>query len=494
MSSEARTTLAGRYVLESPIATGGMGRVWKARDEVLARPVAIKILHDHLAEDEAFVARFRREAMAAARLTHPHIVAIYDTGAETGAGGTDRHYIVMENCGGGTLGAHRAAGPMPPDRVIAIGQAICEALDYAHRHEVVHRDIKPENVLITDDGTLKVGDFGIAKAAFTAGDITSTGAILGTVAYISPEQAQGEEPDARSDIYALGVLLYELLTGRPPFQAETQIATAMQHVQEAPPAPRSIRADVPRSLDAVIMRALEKDPDRRYGSAAEFAAALENAGRGGGTSVLPPVSPAAGVESTPTDVSPGPADRQQLKWVAPVLGVAAAVLLLALLVPQFFPPDDDDGGPDRGGSGTTSQLDVAGVQDFDPLPGDGSEHSEEINLSIDGKPSTAWSTENYSSPLGVLKPGVGLVFDLGPDAEIGRISISGEAGTVEIRAGDDAPTEAEDLEVIEETSVSGTEEVTLDEASDARYWLLWITALPNETGTASISEVTFSAP
>jgi hypothetical protein len=170
------------------------------------------------------------------------------------------------------------------------------------------------------------------------------------------------------------------------------------------------------------------------------------------------------------------------------------VLLLALLVPQFFPPDDDDGGPDRGGSGTTSQLDVAGVQDFDPLPGDGSEHSEEINLSIDGKPSTAWSTENYSSPLGVLKPGVGLVFDLGPDAEIGRISISGEAGTVEIRAGDDAPTEAEDLEVIEETSVSGTEEVTLDEASDSRYWLLWITALPNETGTASISEVIFSIP
>jgi eukaryotic-like serine/threonine-protein kinase len=493
MSSEARTTLAGRYVLESPIATGGMGRVWKARDEVLARPVAIKILHEHLSEDEAFLARFRREAMAAARLTHPHIVAIYDTGAETSAGGIDRHYIVMENCGGGTLAARRADGPMPPDRVIAIGQAICQALDYAHRHEVVHRDIKPENVLITEDGTLKVGDFGIAKAAFTAGDITSTGAILGTVAYISPEQAQGEEPDARSDIYALGVLLYELLTGRPPFQAETQIATAMQHVREAPPRPRSIRADVPRALDAVIMRALEKDPDRRYRSAAEFAAALENTGREGATSVLPPVAP-SGVEAPTTQVPSGPEDHQQLKWVGAVLAVAAAVIVLALVIPQFFPLDDNGGGRDRGGSGAGTELDVAGVQDFDPHPGDGSEHSEEINLAIDGKPSTAWSTENYSSPLGVLKPGVGLVFDLGPDAEVGRIRISGDAGTVEIRAGDDAPTVVEDLELVDETSVSGTEEVALDEANDARYWLLWITALPNETGRASISEVVFLAP
>jgi len=493
MSSEARTTLAGRYVLESPIATGGMGRVWKARDEVLARPVAIKILHDHLSEDEAFVARFKREAMAAARLTHPHIVAIYDTGAETTADGTERHYIVMEHCGGGTLAARKTSGSMPPDRVVVIGQAICEALDYAHRHGVVHRDIKPENVLITEDGTLKVGDFGIAKAAFATGDITSTGSLLGTVAYISPEQAQGREPDARSDIYALGVLLYELVTGRPPFAAETQIATAMQHVREAPPSPRSIRADVPRPLEAVILRTLEKDPDRRFGSAAELATALESAGRGGATAVLPPVAP-VGEPSTHTDAPSVPAERPELKWVAPVLGVVAGVILLALVVPQFFAPDETIPGPEQNGSGAGSRIEVQRVEDFDPPPGDGSEHSDELNLAIDGDPATEWTTENYNDPFGVLKPGVGLLLDLGPDAEVGRIRIAGEPGTVEVRSGDSAPTSPEDLDVVEEISISGSEDVVLDEASTARYWLVWITSLPNETGSASISEVTFYAP
>lgn len=493
MSSEARATLAGRYVLESTIATGGMGRVWKARDEVLARPVAIKILHEHLSEDEAFVARFRREAMAAARLTHPHIVAIYDTGSEASDDGIDRHYIVMENCGAGTLAGLRGAGQMPPERVVAIGRAICGALDYAHRHGVVHRDVKPENVLITEDGTLKVGDFGIAKAAFATGDITSTGSILGTVAYISPEQAQGRDPDARSDIYALGVLLYELLTGRPPFEAETQIATALQHVHEPPAPPRSIRADVPRPLEAAILRALEKDPDRRFGSAAEFAAALEAAEGGGATSVLPPVAPAGEPPPRPEVPAPTP-ERPELKWVAPVLAVAIAVVLLALIVPQFFAPDETTPGSEQGDGGAGAEVAVEAVDDFDPAPGDGSEHPDEVTLAIDGKASTVWNTENYDDPIEVQKPGVGLVFDLGPDAEVGRIEISGEAGTIEVRAGDDDPTNADDLEVVGEATVSGSAEVTLDEAVDARYWLVWITSLPDGTGSASISEVTFHAP
>jgi serine/threonine protein kinase len=493
MSSEARTTLAGRYVLESRIATGGMGRVWKARDEVLARPVAIKIMHEHLSEDDAFVARFKREAMAAARLTHPHIVAIYDTGAETMADGTERHYIVMEHCGGGTLAARKSGGPMPPDRVVVIGQTICEALDYAHRNGVVHRDIKPENVLITEDGSLKVGDFGIAKAAFATGDITSTGSLLGTVAYISPEQAQGREPDARSDIYALGVLLYELVTGRPPFAAETQIATAMQHVREAPRSPRSIRADVPRPLEAAILRTLEKDPDRRFSSAGELASALENAGRGRETAVLPPVA-SPGEPSARAETTSVPAQSPELKWVAPVLAVAAAVILLALVVPQFFAPDEDLPGPNQNGSGSGNEIDVQRVEDFDPPPGDGTEHSDEINLAIDGDPSTAWTTENYSDPFGVLKPGVGLLLDLGPNAEVGRIRIAGEPGTVEVRSGDRAPTSPEDLDIVEEISISGTDDIALDEASTARYWLVWITSLPDETGSASISEVTFYAP
>ncbi|MGH2787137.1 MAG: protein kinase domain-containing protein [Actinomycetota bacterium] len=492
MSSGARTTLAGRYVLESLIATGGMGRVWKARDEVLARPVAIKILHDHLAEDEAFIARFRREAMAAARLTHPHIVAIYDTGSQADDEGTHRHYIVMENCGGGTLATRRDSGPMPADEVIAFGRSICEALEYAHRHDVVHRDIKPENVLITEDGTLKVGDFGIAKAAFATGDLTSTGSILGTVAYISPEQAQGLTPDARSDLYSLGVLLYELVTGRPPFAADTQIATAMMHVREPPAPPRSIRADVPRTLDAVLMKALEKDPDHRYGSAAEMATALDSAG-GGATSVLAAATPDVRSHGPPPP-SARPGERTELRWVAPVLGIVAVVALLAILIPQFLAPDDGARSNGAGGSNGGSELQVESVADFDPPPGDGSEHADEVNLAIDGRPGTSWTTENYSSPLDVLgKSGVGLVFDLGPGAEVGSIEISGRAGTVEVRAGDDEPTTADDLEVVGDTSVSASAEITL-EGVEARYWLVWITRLPDDTGTATISEVAFHGP
>ncbi len=259
MSSEP-TTLAERYVLESPIARGGMGTVWRARDEVLARVVAVKILNHDLAHDDAFVARFRREALSAASLAHPHIVAIYDTGSEE-SGDETRHFIVMEHCGGGTLtDLAKDQGPLDPDRVIDIGIDICTALGHAHRHNLIHRDVKPANILFTPDGTLKVGDFGIAKAAFGASELTTTGMILGSVAYLSPEQANGDEPDARSDLYSLGVVLYELLTGRPPFAAESQIATAMKHMREEPPPPRSIRAGVPRALEAVVLRTLAKDP------------------------------------------------------------------------------------------------------------------------------------------------------------------------------------------------------------------------------------------
>ncbi|MEO8322848.1 MAG: protein kinase [Actinomycetota bacterium] len=516
-------TLAERYVLESPIASGGMGTVWHARDQVLARPVAVKILNPYLAGDAAFVARFRREAQAAARLTHPHIVAIYDTGVET-TGDTTSHFIVMEHCGGGTLTELTAGeGRLDPYRIIDIGVDICSALGHAHRHGVIHRDVKPANILFTPDGGLKVGDFGIAKAAFSDVEITTTGMILGTVTYISPEQANGDEPDARSDLYSLGVVLYELLTGKPPFQADSQIATAMKHVREEPPDPRSIRAGVPKGLAAVVLKALAKSPDDRYDSAEDLSEALRSSarrgggrggggtgrgggrGRGGGdTAVLRrPAAPAAPV---PGAVPPEPSRRSarrsgepqantiDYRWVIPLLVVAVVAAALALILPRVL--DDSPGDTNPGGPGSTAAaLEVPAPVDFDPEGGDG-EHPELTAAVVDGDPATEWTTSDYNDALNLTKSGVGLLFDLGEATEVSAIEVTGNIGGFEIRAGDDDPQGATDLEVVgSEGQPSGTTEVTLDQPVTARYWLVWITALPGGGGgSAQIGEVGFFGP
>jgi hypothetical protein len=487
--AQPRISLADRYVLEAEIAGGGMGIVWRARDEVLARPVAIKVLHPRLSHDEAFLARFRREALAAARLAHPNIVAIYDTGSDAGEDGIERHYIVMELCGRGTI-EDREPGPVDPSRTTRIGAAVCEALDYAHSHEVWHRDIKPANILVTDDGTLKVADFGIARAAFVTGDITTTGTILGTVRYISPEQARGEEPDGRSDLYSLGVVLYELVAGRPPFVAETPVATAMKHVHDAPPPPRSIRAGIPKRLEAIILKALEKDPADRWQDAREMGNAL--GGSDGTTQVLGPL-PGTAPRRAPATTAPG--SGADVRWLWPVLGIIAVVVLLALFIPRLVGESDDSGGPggDRnGGSGGTGQaIEIVAASDFDPPPGDESEHPGEVNLAFDGNPASAWATESYDDPFGVLKEGVGLLFDLGSDAEVASVRIAGDVGRTEIRYADEPGDEAGDFEI----AGSGSEgRIALDSPVTARYWLVWITELPEETGSASLAEVEFSGP
>ena len=288
---EAHDVLAERYELIATIARGGMATVWRAQDRILARPVAVKILHQHLAEDETFLERFRREALAAASLSHPHVVSIYDTGEDGETPDSRCHYIVMEHCGGGTLASLlRAEGPFEPRRAVQVGSTICSALAYAHSKGIVHRDVKPANVLVGDDGLLKVGDFGIAKAATAKNDITTTGTIMGTVAYISPEYASDRELDTRSDIYSLGVVLYELVAGKPPFEEASSVATAMKHLNEPPPPLRTRRAGIPRALEAVVMKALEKNPDQRFASADEMQAALGRDRRLIGNSGAPPCS------------------------------------------------------------------------------------------------------------------------------------------------------------------------------------------------------------
>jgi serine/threonine-protein kinase len=483
------TTLGERYTLEDEIARGGMGIVFKAHDEVLARRVAVKVLHENLSLDDAFLERFRREALAAARLTHPNIVAIYDTGSDLGDDGIERHFIVMEYCGRGTLEELLTSGPLDPSRVAMIGRIVCEALAYAHGHGIVHRDIKPANVLITEDGTLKVADFGIAKAAFAGGDITTTGAVLGTVTYISPEQAKGLEPDARSDLYSMGVVLYELLTGRPPFTGDTQVATAMQHLRENPPPPRSIRGGVPRGLENVILTALAKDPDERFPTALAMENALADVD-GGATNVMVPVT-----ERRPPDEPTRPG--LDLKWGWTLLAIAVVGALLAFVVQNFVggdgtESDNGNGGRASGGGGTGVALDVRGVTDFDPH-GTGGEHSESTQLAVDGDESTAWETEDYNDPLEVLKPGVGLVFDLGETVEVDRVEIAGAVGAFEVRAATEAGDDETGFDVVAEgDAIDDSVDVDTD-GFNGRYWLVWITALPGGTGSASISEVAFFA-
>src|SRR5439155_2992525 len=260
--------LGGRYELEGELGSGGMATVYLGRDNVLGRTVAVKVLAPNYARDQAFVARFRREAQAAARMNHPGVVNVFDTGSDDGT-----HFIVMEYVQGRTLAdVLKTDGRLMPDRAAEIGEAVAGALTFAHAQGIVHRDIKPANIMITTGGQVKVMDFGIARA-ITAGDtLTQTATVLGTATYLSPEQAQGEPVDARSDLYSLGVVLYEMLTGQPPFAGDSAVSVAYKHVREDPTLPSRLNPEVPSGLEAVTMKCLAKNPDNRYQSADEVRA------------------------------------------------------------------------------------------------------------------------------------------------------------------------------------------------------------------------------
>ena len=262
--------LSDRYELGEILGFGGMSEVHLARDQRLHRDVAIKVLRADLARDPSFYLRFRREAQNAAALNHPAIVAVYDTGeAETPNGPLP--YIVMEYVEGVTLrDIVHTEGPMPSKRAIEVIADACQALNFSHQHGIIHRDVKPANIMISKTGAVKVMDFGIARALSDANSVTQTAAVIGTAQYLSPEQARGEKVDARSDVYSLGCVLYEILTGEPPFVGDSPVAVAYQHVREDPVPPSRRHSDISPEMDAVVLKALAKNPDNRYQTAAEM--------------------------------------------------------------------------------------------------------------------------------------------------------------------------------------------------------------------------------
>ena len=368
MSDPSPTVFNGRYELHRRLGRGGMAEVFLARDQLLDRPVAVKVLFPEFATDPAFVERFRREATAAANLSHPNIVGVYDWGEADST-----YFIVMEYVDGRTLSEIlRDEGPLHPDRVADIGADVAAALGFAHRNGVVHRDVKPGNVIVTGAGLVKVADFGIARAitASTEDNLTQVGTVMGTAAYFSPEQARGEPVDPRSDLYSLGCVLYELVLGRPPFAGETPVAIAYQQVHESPTPPRQVDTRVPAALEAIILKCLAKNPVNRYPAAEDLRADLRRYREGnrilaepvmpapapGATGVLP----ATGAVTRSDDDYDGYDDYAAEEPRRSGAFLVALVVLLALLAGMLFLLAralgvGDDAGP------STTQVEVPNV-------------------------------------------------------------------------------------------------------------------------------------
>jgi serine/threonine protein kinase len=486
--------LGDRYALEEPIASGGMARVWRATDEVLGRPVAVKVLHDTLARDATLLERFRMEAVAAARLSHPAVVRVFDTGIDDGI-----CYIVMELFEGATL-AHvlDTDGPLPPQEAARVVGTTLEGLAHAHQEGVIHRDVKPSNILVGSGGTVKVTDFGIAKAAFAEGDVTTTGNLLGTAKYLAPEQVHDGVVDARADLYSAGIVLYEALTGRAPFQAESHLATATMRLTRDPTPPGSLRPGIPRGVEAVVLKAMARPPEERFQTAEEMSEALARAVP---SAPLSPTRPRRGRRP-----ARAPAQRDPSFFRSWMLVPLILLLVAALAVGGFFLFDEVL----LGGAGGNGQPDgregqayrIREGNDYDPEGDNLSEYPELVADAFDGNRSSFWQTEGYTSEdLGGAKQGVGIYFDLGSVEEVGQIRIrtATPGWNFEIQGSNDASAFSEALRSPEgETTFVATEEVTtvVLEPARYRYVLVWVTSLAQTSDQfrATVSEIDILPP
>ncbi|HWC09462.1 MAG TPA: PASTA domain-containing protein [Solirubrobacterales bacterium] len=413
------SVIDGRYRVLRKIGAGGMADVWLAEDTHLQRQVALKVLHKHFAQDREFVARFQREAESAAGLQHPNVVAVYDRGDFDGV-----NYIAMQYVEGPTLKQLIDRG-LTPEQAVPLVRQVLEAARFAHRNGIVHRDLKPQNVIISADGVAMVTDFGIARAGLS--EITQTGSVMGTPQYLSPEQAQGYEVTPVSDLYSVGVLLYEALTGRVPFEGESAVAVAMKQVSEVPQRPSSINPQVSPALDAVVMRALEKEPGERFQSADAFIAALDAAMKdpgGPGTAdfaALPPVV-AVPVEE------PAEEERRRRRWwiVAALVAILIGALLGLLLTRDTTTEVPDVTGESR--SAATTRLELNG---FTVNPPNYVQRPSPPNTVLEQDPTPGEADEDCSFlSLFCSKPAVTLTISKGP----GSSTVPGVSGLTQEEA------------------------------------------------------------
>ncbi len=458
-----------------------MSSVYRARDRVLERQVAIKLLHEQFVADEGAVERFRREATSVAQVAHENVVTVIDRG-EDGR----RQFIVFELVEGPNLKeVVRERGPLPAADALHYAIQIGRALGFAHEQGLVHRDVKPQNVLVAPDGRVKVTDFGIARTLELEG-LTRTGTVLGTSEYVAPEQARGELVGPATDIYALGVVLFELLAGEVPYGGDSFVAIAMRHVNDPVPSIRARRPDVAWRLDTAVARALAKSPADRFPSMAALVTELEaclaqaSGAADGETAILTAlttVQPAPG-SGAPAAALPG---RKRSVW--PLVAGLTGLVVAAAIAMIFAVRDNGETG------GGTPAVVLRAVGAWDPPPGDGQEHDAEIRLATDGDPATAWSTERYGAALAVIgKQGVGLVVDAGAAVALKRLVVQTDTPgfTAEVLAGDAAGgpfTRVADERVVGARAVFG-----LATGASHRYFVVWITTLAGDA--ARLNEVT----
>jgi tRNA A-37 threonylcarbamoyl transferase component Bud32 len=497
VSSQVGTLLNGRYRLDAQIGTGGMSTVYRAFDTVLERQVAIKLMHREIASDSDQLERFRREARAVAQLNHPHIVTVIDAGEDD-----NTPYIVFEYVEGETLKDRiRRHGRLPIQEAIAYAIEIARALGVAHDRGIVHRDVKPQNVLVDEEGSAKVTDFGIARTLDQEG-LTADGRVLGTTDYVSPEQALGHAVTGQSDLYSLGIVLFEMLTGDVPFKGDNQVAVAMKHVREQLPDVQVRRPEVSNALAAVLERATAKETERRYATDQELIADLEQVltyetqrsgqATGEATAVLRTLPPSA-QRGLPARVT----HPVRIVIVLVVLAAAAvaAVLLLADRTERGTSQRPVVKSAPSAGLKTVS-LGQSRAHDFDPY-GDGGEHGADVGRVLDDDPGTSWTTEHYTGgvfPTG--KPGVGIYVDARPGVAAKRMDIRtgtpGWAGKIYVsNSVNRSATSLDGWQDLHTNVVADRKKLSLqlDTAGQKfRYYLVWITKLP-PSGQVSISEI-----